>query len=211
MSNNLLSNIVIFAVGAAIGSVITWKYVETKYKRIADEEIESVKETYSRRYSGEVDRENDVMVSSRFDNKPDIQEYASLVGMYDRVREDDEEYDEDDEEEEYDDDYPYEDDKNMIVKTAPDEGDIRIISPEEYDEHDYNLESLTYYADGVLTDGFGDVMDDQDIENTVGADFYKHFGEYEDDSVFVRNDWLEIDYEILKDYRNYADVFSEED
>lgn len=43
-----LSNVVIFAIGAAIGSLATWKFVKTKYEKIANEEIESVKEIFSK-------------------------------------------------------------------------------------------------------------------------------------------------------------------
>lgn len=45
-----------------------------------------------------------------------------------------------------------------------------------------------------------------DIEDTVGEDFAEHFGEYEDDSVFIRNDRLRCDYEILRDNRSFSDV-----
>ena len=80
-----------------------------------------------------------------------------------------------------------------------------IISPEEFDTEDgYDTVSLTYYTDGVLTDDDNNVI--EDIENTVGEDFAKHFGEYEDDSVFVRNERLMTDYEILMDYRPFNDV-----
>ena len=51
--NPILNNFVIFAVGAAIGSAVTWKFVKTKYERIADEEIASVKERYSQRAESE--------------------------------------------------------------------------------------------------------------------------------------------------------------
>ena len=44
--NKEISNIIIFAVGAAIGSAVTWKVVKDKYSKIADEEIRSVKETF---------------------------------------------------------------------------------------------------------------------------------------------------------------------
>ena len=47
--NNTVKNALIFVVGAAIGSVTTWYFVKDKYKKIADEEIESVKEYYSNR------------------------------------------------------------------------------------------------------------------------------------------------------------------
>ena len=44
---------------------------------------------------------------------------------------------------------------------------------------------------------------------TIGKDSLTHFGEYEDDSVFVRNDRLKADYEILMDQRTYAEVLQE--
>ena len=47
MSKSMV-NILIFAAGAAVGSLATWKFVETKYKRIAQEEIDSVKEVFYR-------------------------------------------------------------------------------------------------------------------------------------------------------------------
>ena len=37
MNKSTLSNIVIFAVGAAIGSAVTWKLLKTKYEQIAQE------------------------------------------------------------------------------------------------------------------------------------------------------------------------------
>ena len=44
---NKLLGVFIFAAGAAVGSVVTWKLVKTKYERIAQEEIDSVKEAFS--------------------------------------------------------------------------------------------------------------------------------------------------------------------
>ena len=80
-----------------------------------------------------------------------------------------------------------------------------VISPDSFGEmDDYNCISLTYYADGVLADEDDEVVDD--VDATVGSDALNHFGEYEDDSVFVRNDSRKCDYEILLDTRNYADV-----
>ena len=45
-----------------------------------------------------------------------------------------------------------------------------------------------------------------DVENTIGIDSLNHFGEYEEDSVFVRNDIKKCDYEILLDESNYTGV-----
>lgn len=80
-----------------------------------------------------------------------------------------------------------------------------VISPDDFGELDgYEQISLTYYADGVLTDDNNEPI--EDVEATVGTDSLQQFGEYEEDSVFVRNDRLKCDYEILSDYRKYSDV-----
>ena len=47
--NDTLNKVFIFAAGAIIGSVVTWKIVKTKYEQIANEEIESVKERFRNR------------------------------------------------------------------------------------------------------------------------------------------------------------------
>ena len=80
-----------------------------------------------------------------------------------------------------------------------------VITPEEFgDLDDYETISLTYYADQILADDNDVIVDD--IEDVVGFDSLNSFGEYEDDSVFVRNDRLKSDYEILLDQRKYSDV-----
>lgn len=38
---------------------------------------------------------------------------------------------------------------------------------------------------------------------------WPHFGEYEEDAVFVRNDAKKCDYEILKDLRRFCDVLED--
>ena len=82
-----------------------------------------------------------------------------------------------------------------------------VISPDEFGGvEEYEKISLSYYADGILADDDDEVMENAD--EIVGLDSLTHFGEYEDDSVFVRNDVMKCDYEILLDHRNYKDVAS---
>ena len=171
-----LSKVLIFAVGAAIGSVVTWKLIETKYKRIADEEIESVKRTFAERYA-------------KVDEEPEETTMESSEETYEHVRTN------------------YADivrnnysEETMTVGTKP-----YVIPPEEFGEMDeYDQVSLTYYADGTLTDDRDYPV--EDVDSVVGKDSLTHFGEYEDDSVFVRNDMTKTDYEILLDPRRYSDV-----
>lgn len=80
-----------------------------------------------------------------------------------------------------------------------------IITPEELgEEMNYSLVALIYYADGVLADDFDNVVDDE--EHYVGSDYKNHFGEYETNTVHVRNDELMCDYEITQDFRKFSDV-----
>ena len=81
-----------------------------------------------------------------------------------------------------------------------------IITPEEFDDGEYRDITLNYYKDGVVTDFYDRVVDN--YEELIGNDFMNHFGEYEDDSVFVRNDERQIDYEVLLNDDNYKDLYS---
>lgn len=81
-----------------------------------------------------------------------------------------------------------------------------VISPDEFGEIEgYTQISLTYFDDGILSDENGVIIDEP--EDIVG-DALNHFGEYEEDSVFVRSDPKRCDYEILRDLRSYAEFRS---
>jgi len=80
-----------------------------------------------------------------------------------------------------------------------------VISPDEFGEKDgFETFSLTYYSDGVLCDSQDEPLTSGEF--VIGNDALNRFGEYEADSVFVRNETLEADYEILADTRKYAEV-----
>lgn len=84
-----------------------------------------------------------------------------------------------------------------------------IIFPDEFGEFDdYETTSLIYFADEVLTDG--DEYEVDNPEELVGKEALMVYSqEYGDDSVYVRNDKLKTDFEILLDLRNYSDVLKE--
>ena len=179
---NLLTSAVIFTVGAVIGSAVTYKLLETKYKRIAQEEIDSVKEAFFEMRSESINREETEDARPKVANeKSSIKDYTTMVK-----------------------DCGYSDSNNIKKEETNVNSAPRVIPPDEFGEEDYTVISLSYYADGVLADDWDKVI--KDVASTVGEDFVNHFGEYEDDSVFVRNDELETDYEILRDTRNFSDV-----
>ena len=183
---------VMFVVGAAAGSAATWLYAKKYYERIAQEEIDSVKAVFSERKPDTVVKNNNVQEENQHKAdiaklKPDLVNYAAKL-----------------QEEGYT-NYTKHSEKIIEEKEVPMPNKPYIISPEEFGESgNYTQISLTYYSDGVLADDEDEII--EDIDDTVGEDFADHFGDYEDDSVFVRNDRLRCDYEILKDNRSYHDV-----
>lgn len=171
MNKELVTNAFIFAVGAAIGSAVTWRLLKTKYEQLAKEEIESVKEVYSTRYCNDQYDEYEEIVDD--DDVKDLADIISKNG------------------------YSEESEVNELMNKP------YVISPDEYDENDYETETLYYYPDGVLTDVYDNII--TDVDDIVGSESLTRFGEFEDDSVFVRNDDLETDYEILLQADNYKD------
>lgn len=185
--NNKLSHVAAFLAGAASGGAVVWRLVKIKYERIAEEEISSVKETYSRREAVVVKTIEDVPAAV---SEPPQRPNEGVLDYAARLRK-----------EGY---LPGEDSAKKEEMSMSAEAPY-IIEPEEFGECDgYETISLTYYADGTLTDENDEIV--EDAEEIVGSDFHNHFGEYEDDSVFIRNDKLRCDYEILLDQRPYSEV-----
>ena len=205
--NSTLKGVLIFVLGAAAGSLATWKLIEKKYKDIAQEEIDSVKDTFSKMkkneypdkledypdfeefddsdYSDDVEEEPKPEQKIDRNNKPDIVEYAKILSETGYTN------------------YAERQDKKEKKGVEPVEDERPyVISPDEFGEKDgYENVTLTYYADGVLTDYFDNVI--SNVDEVVGFDSLDHFGEYEDDVVFVRNEKMETDYEILRDLRDF--------
>jgi hypothetical protein len=186
---NKTINFMMFVLGVAVGSVVTWRYVEKKYEQIAQDEIDSVKEVFSRREAEFTENTEARIKADNAKEKPSVIEYAA------RLRE-----------QGYTNYSDMADEKPEEVKEAPMTVDKPyVIAPEEFgDLDDYETISLTYYADQILADDNDVIVDD--VEDVVGFDSLNSFGEYEDDSVFVRNDRLKCDYEILLDQRKYSSV-----
>jgi len=182
---NTLINLTMFAVGAAIGSAVTWKLLKAKYELIAQEEIDSVKEEYAKFYADAEDFFGEDLDKPE-EHHGEVPE--SLAKAYSQILSNTGYAGKNVKEEEVDDcmEKPY------------------VIPPEEFDEIDgYMTCTLYCYEDGVITDVEDNIIEDAD--EIVGKDVATHFGEYEDDSVFVRNDARRCDYEILRDYDNYYD------
>lgn len=186
--HNGLKYILAALAGAAVGSAVTWKIVKTKYERIAQEEIDSVKEFYSEKYGKKTEdsKEEKEALDRAEQNKQLIDEYRNHIVSYTSQSDNDDK----------------KGGSDFMDNVGP-----QVIPPEEYGEiREYETLSLTYYADDVLTDDMDEVI--EDIEATVGYNFADHFDEYSDDpdTVYIINHRLRCYYEICKDDANYSDV-----
>lgn len=180
--------IIAFVAGAAIGSIVTWKLVEKKYKVLADEEIESVREVYKRK----LDEKQKEKTEEKEENKDRDEKNNHAVLVHNLG---------------YSGEYNEEEIGEVDV-INPQKAKVYVIPPENFGELDYEMESLTYYADGVLAFDLTNVVV-QDKDSLVGRGSLNTFGEYEPDSVYVRNDNLKKDFEILLDRRKFSDVVSD--
>lgn len=180
-----------FAIGAAAGSVVTWKFVQNKYEQLAREEIEEVREYYASKDKDknkqDSEEKTDADEEGLTEEEDDVPftmservEYSSIASKYST-------------------------NENEGGDQPMSRREPYVISPAEFGEDD-NYEGLTliYYNDGILADHDGNCI--EDIESCIGYEALNHFGEYEEDSVYVRNDDTMMEYEVLLDENNYTDV-----
>lgn len=168
-----------YLLGIGTGILVSKNRMEQKYRRIAKEEIDSVKKTFSKmtekRKSTAVPKAEEPTEENRGSS------YSEKTRVVDILR--------------------------QTGYAGKDPARPYIISPDNFGEMpDYEQISLTYFSDGVLTDENYYSLDEEDAADMVGEDYSEHFGEYEEDSVFVRNEARKTDFEILLDQRRYSDV-----
>lgn len=171
------SNIATFVIGAGLGAAATWFFAKNYFAHITEEEIESVKETYRKKYENDREDTEDVNESieesSEESTAEEIKEYEDMT---------------------LDLGYSGKSGESAEMSEEP-----YIISIDEFGEADgYDAISLYHYADGVLADADDEVIDNP--EEIVGSEALKHLDE---DCVYVRNDRLRCDYEVVKDLRDF--------
>ena len=182
-----MRNVIMFTLGAATGSLITWKLVEKKYKKIADEEIASVVETFKNREKQEKKHQEEVVEEILEEEKEELQTEVEKLGYF------------------YSDEGVTVDKYTVEVEPGKESIAPYIITPEEYGEdEDYEIKSLSFYSDFILSDDEGMIVGDP---GDIIGDALTHFGEYDDDSVYVRNENYKCDYEILKIEKTYDEVY----
>lgn len=187
MNRQSIERILIFLGGFGVGAVVTYKLLDHKFRLLAEEEIQSVKE-YARK--------NDIQ-------KKGGEEEITMV--YDNGMKQTTIFDSDDKV-----CVSWNDEDKEDLKTH--DADLKkipyLISMEAYNEEMYHFEKIgiTFYeADHTFSADNDDIIDD--ISALVG-DGYQYFGYLSDhpDLVYVRNYRLATDFELQKVEGSYQEI-----
>ena len=186
-----MKGLLIFAAGLAVGAVAGAVIVKNKVLADAKAEIEEVREYY-RESRGQKDEHIEEVkevkevekkeyelkdIQIKDEPKTGLTNYSQITKMY----------------------------MSKDEHQTPMYDDPFVIDPSEFGENpEYDTETLTYFADGVLVDDVDDVIEEPDI--VVGLENLKVFEEFGATSVYVRNDIYKTDYEIIRDDWNYSDL-----
>lgn len=189
-----MKKLFIFLTGVATGSLITWKFVENKYSKIANDEIQSVMDRFSK--YNENNNENDIISEEDIINEEDIvneEENRPTVFNIDTHID------------EYNNIY----DLNDVEEDAESYAAPYVISESEFAENDdYEIITFIYYEDNMLADE-DDILI-VDPENLVGDALNTFIYNKTEDSIYVRNEKTKCDYEILRSEKKYSEISSNE-
>ena len=158
--NTKVACAIAFVAGAAVGVAASWRVLDTKYKKLADKEIASVKELF---YSKPVENneEPDESEEEEFEQSPEEdfteeekEEYVNLTSNYTNYA------------------------TKSVVEEEPNveitDSEPYVISPVGLGDCDYDVIDLIYYeGDNTLTDEEDEIIDD--VGDLIGWESLEHF------------------------------------
>jgi hypothetical protein len=197
----------LFGAGLALGVLGTKTYFERKYKKIADDEIESVKEVFKRKTVSIVEADATAKRVETPNVDPDfgieIEKVPVGGGLFmNMVPEHMKEMQ-----------IKYNTLSNDIVEGEhPIEGNYRpyIIDVDTFDEtaDGYSKVELSYYmGDSTLVDSEEEIVSTAD---TIGIDNLELFEHLDEDVFYVRNESLGADYEVTKVLSSYSQIVGDD-
>lgn len=209
-----MKNLLIFTIGVGLagfaGYKIGYSVSQKKYEHLADEEVASVRKMLIERYEGKnkpvkkvnkpIDDQNEEKDRSEEPKKEKGQKGIKVVPKNDT-------------------DYgkPYRttsepdripgnpgDNIKYLDKEEVDTTKPYIITPEEFHDSDYECKTLFYCADKVLTDD--DYNQISNIGIVGGYPILTQIGKYDADCLYVRDEKIAVDYEILLEERTFSKI-----
>lgn len=187
---NSIKLVLSFAFGVGCGLFGYYLVTKKKFEERLQFEIDSIKKVYQKK---------DLQTKARYSaNKPTIDEVVEAVNPPVITKEDKEnyinytKYYKNDEEE-----------GSTEIKSVPVVEKPYVITPEDFGSMDYTEISLTLFKDGILVEEGED--EPLPIDETIGNESLEHIGDYAHDAVYVRNESLGIDYEVIRSGYTYEE------
>lgn len=197
-----MRDVIIFAAGAAIGSLVTWLFLKKKYEKENEENLKDIRDYYEteiRQKEGRIEKAEEAMGEAAVIVKnPEEGARTDYTAFADNGGDDVSEVS----------NYiSGEDDTNEHLKERFDPPKI-IKSESAGEKFGWDYADLEYYVnDDVLCTESGEIVD---VFETVGDCFDKFdFRHNEDTKIYVRNFRHMTDYEISKVFASYVDAYGE--
>ena len=166
-----MKHVLYFSLGVVIGACSGYYFAKKHYENLADEEVASVKEMYEERIRVKESVEKVKEEANYISKENGYVVTDVMINPTDMVNVD----------------FPREE--------AAEEP--YVIGPEVYEEdyHGFDKINLTYWkGNDCLTN---EDLEELDIGYYIGRDCLERFGEYEAGTVFVRNEQVGADFEVL--------------
>lgn len=205
MESNI-KGVLLFLLGAGCGAIVTNQLLKDKYELMAEEAKAVLEEDYANR------QENMAIVETEGHERPTVFQHPFIrnVADEDGVKKDAREILK-----------PYRDYNNKIepgkiIEERPEEEkqqtsdqNVFVIPVESFtnDYRHYDKLSIRYYdVDSTLADENDDIIDDP--VGAVGESALSRFGDgsKDPDIVYVRNDKLGTDFEVVRIYKSYKET-----
>ena len=204
-------------VGAITGYFVAKRFLETKYSKIADAEIDEMREHYQAKIVAAEAKAQKLapvkdIVTERGYSTPEEAPPPMAVQPPPEVAENEVEEPRLVEPEtrnlfqeaEITHEWDWHEERK---KRSPDIPYV-IHADERFETEEYSDVTLTFYdGDGVLCNERDEIVDPKDIDRLVGEKNLERFGHGSNDAsiVYIRNDALEIVYEVVKSPNSYAE------
>jgi hypothetical protein len=185
-----MKNILSFIAGIGIGVAISWSFHKNKYENMIQEEVESLRNAKKAEHGDCTEARQEEPVEE-IDNSAEevyeetLNEARHIINYSGYSKKGEEEM-------------------GSCEKAAL-KNPIYVITPGEFaTQVGYDTDTFYIFEDDIIADDNNDIVDN--IEQTFGMkvkDIRIQFGVYEDDSVYIRNENTQTDYEILRELDTY--------
>jgi predicted ATPase with chaperone activity len=184
--NNTIKCISIFGIGAAVGALLATIVTKKRYEDIVQEELDSIHEAQEAKKEREEQAatEEKVLVMSKDKYKKVARNYGKTSDLA----------------------------SEMAEENFPEDKPPYVISLEQFSEGALESDTLYYYEED---DTLADTQEEQisDYVDLIGEDVLDRFGEKSEDPdiVYVRNEKMGIDYEVILLHKSFKERYSSTD